>query len=142
MLRPQPPTASPLDGSLGESADYRPLKDQVGQHDGERPDHRAGRQLPPLGGEVRQRECLKPHRIGGSDTDESKVRARMNSLKVVTKLIMKMTARAGRVTGMMMRQKIVHGEAPSTRADSSSDTGTESMKPFMRNVLTPMAPPR
>ena len=38
----------------------------------------------------------------------------------------------------MIRQKMSDGPAPSTLAASSSDVGTESMNPLMRNVLNPI----
>ena len=52
------------------------------------------------------------------------------------------TARTGTASGRMTPQKIWVGVAPSTRADSSSSFGIVSKKPFISQVLTPIAPPR
>jgi len=52
------------------------------------------------------------------------------------------TARIGRTSGKMIRQKISQSDAPSMRADSSSSRGIESKKPFISHVLIPSAPPR
>ncbi len=52
------------------------------------------------------------------------------------------TASTGAASGRMIAPEHLAGVAPSTRADSSSESGIESRKPFMSHVFTPSAPPR
>ena len=54
------------------------------------------------------------------------VDAMMNSFHAVMNENSAVTARPGRASGRMMRRKIIHGDAPSMRAASSSSRGSVS----------------
>ena len=66
----------------------------------------------------------------------------MNSLIEKMYEIRPTTASTGAASGRITTQNTCAGVAPSTRADSSSESGIESRKPFMSQVFTPSTPPR
>ena len=68
--------------------------------------------------------------------------AMMNSFRTPTNEKRPITARTGAASGSTTPQNTCAGEAPSTRADSSSSAGIVSKNPFMNQTFTLMTPPR
>jgi len=73
--------------------------------------------------------------------DCSRRLAMMNSLMEKMNESSPTTASTGAASGRMIPQNTWAGVAPSTRADSSSESGIESRNPFISQVLMPSAPP-